>query len=213
YPLICPRKGAASVIAFGLRTTCSPRQTIRRCKNGGGSMKRLIFLVAALVAFAMNAQAQNFPTKPVTLIVPWPAGGGTDIGMRALGDATQKHLGQPVVIENRPCASGTLGPAQMAATSKPDGYTVAQIPITVLRFPATNKTSYDPATDFSYILGVTGYTFGVVVKADSPWKTFQDLMADAKPNPGKIKYATPGAGTSLHIGMEQIAKQQGIKWV
>jgi tripartite-type tricarboxylate transporter receptor subunit TctC len=179
-------------------------------------MSRTLLKILGAIAFAMlgtAAQAQNFPTKPVTLIVPWPAGGGTDIGMRALAEAAQKHLGQPIVIENRPGASGTLGPAQMAATSKPDGYTVAQIPITVFRFPATNKTTYDPAKDFTYILGVTGYTFGVVVKADSQWKTFQDLMADAKANPGKIKYGTPGAGTSLHITMEQIAKQQGIKWV
>src|SRR6185369_1631820 len=150
---------------------------------------------------------------PVTLIVPWPAGGSTDIGMRALADASQKHLGQPIVIENRPGASGTLGPAQMAATSKPDGYTVSQIPITVFRLPATTKTSFDPTKDFTYILNVTGYTFGVVVKSDAPWKTFQDLLADAKANPGKIKYGTPGTGTSLHVTMEQIARLQGIKWV
>ena len=74
------------------------------------------------------------------------------------------------------------------------------------------KTSFDPAKDFTYIIGVSGYTFGVVVKSDAPWKTFQELLAEAKANPGKINYGTPGAGTSLHITMEQIAKQQGIKW-
>jgi tripartite-type tricarboxylate transporter receptor subunit TctC len=168
--------------------------------------------VAAIFGLAGAAQAQNFPTKPVTLIVPWPAGGGTDISMRALAEAAQKHLGQPIVIENRPGASGTLGPAQMAATAKPDGYTLTQIPITVFRFPFIQKVTFDPAKDFTYVIGLTGYTFGVVVKNDAPWKTFQEFLADAKANPGKIKYATPGAGTTLHITMEQIAKQQGIKW-
>ena len=100
----------------------------------------------------------------------------------------------------------------MAATAKPDGYTVAQIPITIFRFPFMTKTAFDPAKDFSYIIGVSGYTFGVVVKNDAPWKTFAELLADAKANPGKINYGTPGAGTSLHITMEQIAKRQGIKW-
>ena len=181
-------------------------------------MKRMTLRVAmaafaAIGAFAgSSAHAQNFPTKPVTFIVPWPAGGSTDLVIRALADATQKHLGQQIVVENRPGASGTLGPAQMAATAKPDGYTIAQIPITVFRLPFMTKTTFDPTKDFTYIAGLTGYTFGVVVKASSPWKTFDELIADAKANPGKIKYGTPGAGTSLHIAMEQIAKMKGVKW-
>ena len=100
----------------------------------------------------------------------------------------------------------------MAATAAPDGYTVAQIPITVFRLPAIQKTNYDPAKDFTYIIQVTGYTFGVVVRADAPWKTFNELLDYAKANPNKINYGAPGAGTSLHITMEQIAKQKGIKW-
>jgi len=74
------------------------------------------------------------------------------------------------------------------------------------------KTSLDPATDFTYIIGISGYTFGVVVRNDAPWKTFKELIDYARANPGKINYGTPGAGTSLHITMEQIAKQQGFKW-
>jgi tripartite-type tricarboxylate transporter receptor subunit TctC len=168
---------------------------------------------AALPVVSRFARAQNYPARPVTLIVPWPAGGTTDVGLRALATATEKHLGQPIVIENRAGAAGTLGPAQMAANAKPDGYTVAQIPITVFRLPFMSKTSFDPAKDFTYIIGLTGYTFGVVVRSDAPWRTFQELLADAKANPGKITYGTPGAGTSLHITMEQIAKQQGIRWI
>jgi tripartite-type tricarboxylate transporter receptor subunit TctC len=170
-------------------------------------------LVAAFVLVGLSgAAAQEFPARPVTLIVPWPAGGTTDISMRALAAATEKHLGQSIVIENRPGAGGVLGPMQMAATAKPDGYTVAQIPITVFRYPFMRKTTFDPATDLTYLIGVTGYTFGVVVRKDAPWRTFHELLADAKSNPGKINYGTPGAGTSLHITMEQIAKQQNIKW-
>ncbi len=175
-------------------------------------MKRAVLLAAAILSLAGAAQAQQFPNRPVTLVVPWPPGGGTDIGMRALAAATEKHLGQKIVIDNKPGASGTIGPANMAATAAPDGYTVAQIPITVFRLPFIQKTAYDPAKDFTYILQVTGYTFGVVVKRDAPWKTFNELLDYAKANPGKINYGAPGAGTSLHITMEQIAKQRGIKW-
>ena len=175
-------------------------------------MKKAILLASALALFAGVAQAQQFPTRPVTLIVPWPAGGSTDIGMRALASATEKHLGQSIVIENKPGAGGTIGPANMAAGAKPDGYTVSQLPITVFRMPFIQKTTFDPTKDFSYIIHITGYTFGVVVKADAPWKTFGELIEYARANPGKINYGTPGAGTSLHIKMEQIAKLKGIKW-
>jgi tripartite-type tricarboxylate transporter receptor subunit TctC len=173
---------------------------------------RTVLAAGFALAASVGAHAQNFPARPVTLIVPWPAGGSTDVGMRALASAAEKHLGQSIVVENRPGGSGTLGPGQMAATARPDGYTIAQIPITVFRFPFMTKTTFDPSTDFTYIIGVSGYTFGVVVRDDAPWKSFQDLTADAKSNPGKINYGTPGAGTSLHITMEQIARQQGIRW-
>ena len=175
-------------------------------------MRKAVLLAAALCAFAGIAHAQQFPTRPVTLIVPWPPGGSTDIGMRALAAATEKHLGQPIVIENRPGAAGTLGPSNMAASARPDGYTVAQLPITVFRLPFIQKTTFDPTKDFTYIIHITGYTFGVVVKADAPWKTFDELIAYARANPGKLNYGTPGAGSSLHITMEQIAKMKGIKW-
>jgi tripartite-type tricarboxylate transporter receptor subunit TctC len=148
----------------------------------------------------------------VTLIVPWPAGGATDRHLRVLAEATSKHLGQQIIIDNKPGASGTLGGATMAATARPDGYTLAQLPITMFRLPYMQKVSFDPKTDFSYVIHVTGYTFGTAVKADSPWKTWQEFLAYAKANPGKIRYSTPGAGTTLHITMEQVGLQEGIKW-
>jgi tripartite-type tricarboxylate transporter receptor subunit TctC len=162
---------------------------------------------------AGSAAAQDFPVRPVTLIVALPAGTSGDVTLRALASATEKHLGRPIVIENRPGASATLGPAQMAATANPDGYTLAQIGPALFRLPFIRKTTYDPAKDFTYIIAVTGYTIGVVVRSDAPWKTFQELVADAKANPGKIAYGTGGVATTMHIVMERIARQQGIKWV
>src|SRR6476620_3741132 len=113
-------------------------------------MVRGILMMFALLFAASAASAQTFPAKPVTLIVPWPAGGSTDLVMRALAAATTKHLGQSIVIENRPGAGGALAPIQMASTAAPDGYTVAQIPITVFRYPFLQKTNFDPATDLTY---------------------------------------------------------------
>src|SRR6516225_5005461 len=110
----------------------------------------------ALPTISRLARAQDYPTRPVTLIVPWPAGGTTDVALRALATATEKYLGQSIVVENRAGASGTLGPANMAATAKPDGYTISQLPITVFRQPFMTKTSFDPARDFTYIIGLTG---------------------------------------------------------
>lgn len=133
--------------------------------------------------------------------------------MRVLAETTSKYLGQPVVIENKAGGSGTVGGATMAATAKPDGYTVSQIPITIFRLPYMMKVTWDPLKDFTYIIHLTGYTFGVVVKADSPWKTWNEFIAYAKSNPAKVTYATPGAGTTLHITMETIAMRQGIKWI
>ena len=141
--------------------------------------------------------------------MPLPAGGTTDIGLRALAAATEKHLGQTIVIENRPGAAGVLGPLQMAAEAAPDGYTIAQIPITVFRYPFTRKTTFDPVNDFSYIMGLVRLHVRRGREKDAPWATFQEFLADAKANPGKISYGTPGAGTTLHLTMEQIAKEAG----
>ena len=175
-------------------------------------MRRILALAAGLLV-ALVAQAQSFPSRPITLICPWPPGGGTDIHLRKLGEIASKHLGQPVVIENRPGGSGMNGPATMAKTAKADGYTISQLAITAYRLPHLQKVDWDPLADFSYILGVAGYTFGIVVKADSPFKTFHDLIAYAKANPGKLSYATPGPGTSLHLAMEEIGAKANVQFL
>lgn len=168
-------------------------------------------LAATMLLAASAAMAQGFPSRPVTLIVPWTAGGPTDQAMRALATATQKYLGQTIVVENKGGAGGTLG-ATALVTAKPDGYTVSQMPITVFRLPHSAKVGFDPLADFTWLIGVSGYTFGVVVRADAPWKTFQELVAYAKANPGKVTFGTPGANTSLHVTMEDIAFRHGLQW-
>ncbi|MCP4616899.1 MAG: tripartite tricarboxylate transporter substrate binding protein [Bradyrhizobium sp.] len=170
-----------------------------------------IALAAVGMLVSAAAGAQEYPTKPITLIVPWPAGGSTDISMRAIAEAASKVLGQPIAVDNKAGGGGTVGPATMAAAAKPDGYTIAQIPITVFRLPLMQDVSWDPSKDFTYIIHLTGYTFGVTTSAEGPFKTWKDVVDYAKANPGKVTYATPGTGTSLHIGMEQIAAKAGIK--
>jgi tripartite-type tricarboxylate transporter receptor subunit TctC len=132
--------------------------------------------------------------------------------MRALCDAASRRADQPVVVENRSGAGGILGP-QALLTERPDGYTLAQMPISVFRYPImAPRPPFDPLRDFSYVIHLTGYLFGVVVRAEAPWKTFPEFLDHAKRNPGKVNYGSPGAGTSLHITMERIAGDRGLDW-
>jgi len=124
-----------------------------------------------------------------------------------------KHLGQNLVIENRPGGSGNNGPTTMAKTAQPDGYTISQLTISAFRAPHMQKVDWNPVTDFTYIIGLAGYTFGVVVKADSPFKTFRDVLDYAKANPGRLSYATPGTGTSLHLAMEEVGAKAGVQFL
>jgi tripartite-type tricarboxylate transporter receptor subunit TctC len=168
-------------------------------------------VAAALTALNGVAVAEEYPAKPITLVVPWPAGGSTDIVMRAIADVASKSLGQPIVVDNKAGGSGTVGPATMAATAKPDGYSISQVPTTIFRMPMMQQAFWDPIKDFSYIIHLSGYTYGVTINAESQLKSWKDVVDFAKQNPGKVTYATPGAGTTLHIGMEQIAQLEGIK--
>jgi tripartite-type tricarboxylate transporter receptor subunit TctC len=162
----------------------------------------------ALPAFAQGAA--GFPAKPIRLVIAFPAGGPTDITMRQLADNASRVLGQPVVVENKPGAGGTL-PAQLLQTTPADGYTLAQIPLGVFRLPYTTKINWDPVKDISYVINVTGYAFGIVVPADSPIKTWNDFVAYAKANPGKLSYGSTGTLTSPHLTTELIAQQVGIQ--
>ncbi|MCX7660893.1 MAG: tripartite tricarboxylate transporter substrate binding protein [Caldimonas manganoxidans] len=165
---------------------------------------------AVALGVAPWVRAQAFPSRPITLMIAFPAGGPTDVTMRVLADNASKILGQPVVIENRSGAGGTL-PAQALQSAKPDGYTLAQIPLGVFRLPYTTKINWDPVKDITYILCVTGYAFGVVVPADSPLKDWKDFVAYARANPGKLSYGSTGVLTSPHLTMEEIAQKLGLQ--
>jgi len=165
---------------------------------------------AASLALPAMAQAQNFPTRPIKLICPWPAAGSSDIVMRALADSATKVLGQQVIIENKPGASGMLGPNELLKAA-PDGYTLSQLTIGVARLPHMQKMQFDPLRDFTYIACLTGYTFGIVVKADSPIKSIKDLVEYAKANPGKFTYGSTGNGTTPHLAVEEFASKAGIQ--
>ena len=155
---------------------------------------------ASLAAPAITARAQSFPAKPIKLVIAFPAGGPTDITMRVLADNASKILGQPVIVENKPGAGGTL-PAQQLQTSPADGYTLAQIPLGVFRLPYTTKINWDPVKDISYVINVTGYAFGIVVPADSPLKNWQDFVAYAKANPGKLAFGHGSSGSLVSAAM------------
>ncbi len=178
------------------------------------SMKTVVSVLSLAVFIAPALSwADDYPNRPVSLIVPRPPGGAADSILRVLALEASKHLGKPIIVENKPGAAGTLGPAGMARGAKPDGYTVSQMEISMFRMPYLQKVNYDPIKDFTPIIGVAGYVFGVVVRADSPWKTWQDLVAYVKANPGKVTYGSVGVGSTQHIAMGAIADKVGLDWV
>jgi tripartite-type tricarboxylate transporter receptor subunit TctC len=169
-------------------------------------------LACCLAWAGAAAQAQGFPSRPVTLIVPFPAGGPTDVQVRAIAVAASKELGQPVVVNNVPGAGGTLGPANMARNAAPNGYTLSVVVGSMFRMPHLQKVDYHPVNDFSYVIGLTGYTYGVAVSVDSPWKTLDELMAGAKKNPGGVSAGFSGRATIGHIMIERLARTAGVQF-
>ncbi|GLS93132.1 hypothetical protein GCM10007918_04230 [Piscinibacter gummiphilus] len=166
---------------------------------------------AALAAPMGSTFAQAFPSKPITLIVPWPAGGSTDRHHRVLAEIASKYLGQNIIVENKPGGGGTIGPGAMALTAKPDGYTISQYPMGMLRVPHMQKVQWNPLTDFTFIIGISGYTFGFTVREDSPFKTFNDYIEAARKAPGKIDYGSTGIGTSPHLLMEELSANAKVQ--
>jgi len=176
--------------------------------------RRLLLALAsacALTAMVPAQAAELFPTRPITLILPFPAGGVSDGQLRALAAAASKDLGQPIVVVNRPGNGGTLAPAAMARSSAPDGYTIALAVRTLLRLPHLSKVSYDPLHDFTYVIGLSGFSFGIVVRSDAPWKTLKDMLDDARARPGAIAYGATGRGSSGHVALERLARAAGVR--
>jgi tripartite-type tricarboxylate transporter receptor subunit TctC len=157
------------------------------------------------------ARADTYPSKPITMILPFPAGGPTDSQVRALSLAASRVLGQPIVVENRPGVSGTLGPASMARTAARDGYTLALITPALFRLPHLQPVSYDAMHDFTYIVGLTSYVQGVAVAQDARWKTFDAFVAYARANPGKVSVASVGTGSLGQITVSRLSRAAGIK--
>jgi tripartite-type tricarboxylate transporter receptor subunit TctC len=178
-------------------------------------LRRRGFVQAALAssaaaAFPSLAQSPAYPTRPIKLICPWPAGGATDAVMRAIAESAGKAMGGQMIVENKAGASGMMGPNELVKAA-PDGYTLTQLTIGIARLPHMQKMQFDPLKDFTYIINMTGYTFGMVVKADSPIKSIKDLVEYAKANPGKFTYGSPGQGTTPHLAVEEFADKAGIK--
>jgi tripartite-type tricarboxylate transporter receptor subunit TctC len=175
-------------------------------------MKKTIAALLALLA--CGAQAQDYPTRPITMIVPFPPGGIADINGRPLAASMEKTLGQPVVIVNRTGAGGAIG-MTAAARAAPDGYTVLMALSSISIFPVSDPLEGRPApyqiSDFMPIALVTADPTVLVVSAGSPYRTVQDFVAAAKANPGKINYSSSGIFGTLHVAMEMFAGAAGIE--
>jgi tripartite-type tricarboxylate transporter receptor subunit TctC len=152
-----------------------------------------------------------WPQKPIQLIVPWPAGGGTDLSIRVLAEEAGQRLGQSVVVINRPGAAGTLV-APLLKAAAPDGYTIGQLPLPVLRHALMHKVPWDPLTDLSPILQVSGTTFGLLVPSNSPWQKVQDLLDWARARPGELMLGSTGIGSTPHLAMEDLLTTQSITY-
>lgn len=152
----------------------------------------------------------KYPSRPIKLIAPWPAGGSSDGVMRAFADSASKTLGVPVIIENKPGVGGTLGAAAMVGAA-PDGYTLTQLPLGIYRLPHMQKMPFDPVADLTHIVCLTGYTFGIACTADAPFKTLKEMVAYAKANPGQLEYGHTGTGTTPHLAIEEFSEKAGIR--
>lgn len=174
-------------------------------------------LIAAVGGVALSqpgtAQAENaWPTKAITLVVPFPAGGTTDTMARLAGQALSKELGQSVVIDNKPGAGGNIG-AQAVARSTPDGYTLLMGTVgTHAINPALyKKMPYNHLKDFAPVSRVVAVPNVLVVNPSRPYKTVQELIAYARANPDKVTYASSGNGTSIHLVAELFKTMTGVK--
>jgi tripartite-type tricarboxylate transporter receptor subunit TctC len=180
-------------------------------------MRILASLVSCLMGLAlvgpMAAQAQNWPTGPVKIIVPFPAGGSADTLARTLGQAMQEATGQSFVVENRTGAGGNIGTAEVARAA-PDGSTILLTPSSVAIAPVLYaKPGYDPVKDFAPVTLVGNIPMVVVVHPSLPVKTMSDLVVLAKSKPGEISYASAGFGTTNHLAFELFMAQTGTNFV
>ena len=179
-------------------------------------MKTTTIILTGMFAFWMGippacATEADFPTKPIHIWVGWAPGGPTDTLVRTIGPVVEKILGQPIVVENKPGGTGALAMGLLKSV-KPDGYTLgatSDTPFT--RIPHTIGVKYDSLEDFTYLISLGRSRNGMVVKSDSPFKTFRDLVEFARKNPGQLTHGTPGVGNTTHLAMERIGQIEKIK--
>lgn len=178
--------------------------------RGRGLVLMLVALVAALPGAALAA---DFPARNIELVVPYPPGGSSDALARALAPGLEKALGGTVVVVNKPGAGGLVA-ATLVSKAKPDGYTILIASSTALVLaPRFQKTEYDTLKDFTFMGLAARLVPMILVRTDSPWKTFEDLLTYAKNNPGKVRYGTSGPTSGTHIAMAAIARERGVNWV
>jgi tripartite-type tricarboxylate transporter receptor subunit TctC len=176
--------------------------------------RRILLATLAATAAAPLSQlagAQSaWPEQPIKWIVPYPAGGGTDVIARTLAEALRAGLGQAVVIDNRPGAATNIG-AELVAKSKADGYTVMSADNAVLAFNEHlfGKLPFNPDKDFTYIGAIGRFPLALVVHPDFPARDFKEFLAYVKANPGKVNYASPGNGSPHHLAMEMFKNRTG----
>ena len=177
-------------------------------------MRAAMVLGLGLVLLAMTApgHAQDYPARPIKIMVGFPAGGGVDTSARVVGQEMSKGLGQAVVIENKPGAAGTLGAAEVAR-SAPDGYTLMVTPGGHAIFGAMFKSlSFDTVTSFDWISNIITVPFFVVVPGNSEFRSLADVIAKAKAAPGTVTYGSAGPGSTHHLGIELLAGRTGVKF-
>lgn len=168
--------------------------------------------LAAGLALPRLARAEaGFPSRAVSILVPFTAGGTTDQQMRALAEGAARRLGQPVIIENRPGGGGTLGVAA-TAKARPDGHTLAQMITPAMRLAMLQPMSYDVLRDFSPVIHLTGYFFGLAVRADAPWESWRDFVRAAQSRPGQLSVGNSGANGTLHLGMLELGLREDVQF-
>ena len=169
-------------------------------------------LVLILLFAEWGYSQEIYPNRPVTFIVAFSPGGSTDLAFRLLTKETEKYFGQPIIVVNKPGGGGTIGVSAVVA-AKPDGYTIGMSPAGgfLVIMPYLEKIPYHPLKDLKYIMEFADLNFGVIVKADSPFKNFKDLIAYARQNPKKLTYGTNAPNSISNLIMEQVAKKEGVQ--
>jgi tripartite-type tricarboxylate transporter receptor subunit TctC len=155
---------------------------------------------------------KDFPTKPITLLIPYGAGGPSDLAGRSLAEIAEKLLGQPIVVMNKPGGGGIIAPS-IVSKEKPDGYTLAVAGyIALVQVPQMREVGFDPLNDFEFILEHMTNPGAIISRSDKSWKSMKDLVAYSKQNPEKVTCGVPGIGGASHIGIEFIGAKEGVKW-